>query len=93
MNACQLALAPTLFAIVLELAHHVSLQRLHYADPCEYRGAAEIGDQDQGLHCGLPRSATLVALGFGMLARASARVTSCRHAAAEWNHRIRAPSC
>ena len=43
-----------LFAIGVEHALDVAVQRPHDADPREYRGTARRRDQDQGFHCCLP---------------------------------------
>jgi hypothetical protein len=68
-----------LFAIGLELAHHVSLQRLHYADAGKHCRSAEIGEEQERLdaacHAALSWSAFLT---LKIKARAAARVTSCR---------------
>jgi hypothetical protein len=46
-----------IFAIRPELPHHVAMQGLHHAYPCEHRRAAEIGDEYERLDRSLPCSA------------------------------------
>jgi hypothetical protein len=68
------------FAIRIELANMMAVQRLHDADPSEHRlAAAAFGDYQRHLHCGLPFFGIMFRLGYLVMnLPASSSVTSWR---------------
>jgi hypothetical protein len=50
------------FAVQIELANMVAVQRPHDADAREHRRAAVCRHQDQGFHCSLPLGSRMLSL-------------------------------
>ena len=91
--ARKLAAAPMmLFAVQVEHALDVTVQRPHDPDARKHAGAAERGDQDQRFHCHLPLRSLVLILGQFRDVSAGVLESDKRAAAGERNRIIEAPA-